>query len=204
MSLSACSSIKLPDSLPGYVAINSPEETNPVLRLPARELSFPLSTEDMRDVRILEAKFDTEQNCAGLAAPQIGITKKIIVFAAEESEELRKWRPDFTQSMPKTIWINPSYESITEATHDDYEACFSVRDIAGMVARYQKIRYHAYTPKGKAISGEAEGFLARIIQHEIDHINGILCIDRAHPGTLMSIDAYRKKRAEASNSAPKT
>lgn len=197
MTLSACSSTKLPEKLPDYVAISNPKESHPILKSPAKELSFPLSDTDKFDIKILEAKFDAEKNCAGLAAPQIGITKKIIVFAAEESEELRKWRPDFTQFMPKTIWINPSYEGISQATHEDYEGCFSVRDIAGIVKRYQKIRYHAYTPEGKEVSGEAEGFLARIIQHEIDHVNGILFVDRANPESIMSIEAYRKKRAEA-------
>lgn len=203
MSLSACSSTKLPEKLPDYVAISVPGEPHPILKSPSKELSFPLSHEDKRDLKILEAKFDGEENCAGLAAPQIGIAKRMIVFAAEGSEELRKWRPDFTQTMPKTIWINPSYHTIGEATHEDYEGCFSVRNIAGAVKRSQKIRYHAYTPEGKEVTGEAEGFLARIIQHEIDHVNGILCIDRTAPESIMSIEAYRKKRAEAFASANK-
>lgn len=202
MSLSSCSATELPEKLPDYIAINDIHEPNAVLKTPAKELSFPLSEEDKHDIKVLEAKFDAEENCAGLAAPQIGIAKRVIVFAAENSEELRKWRPDFTQAMPKTIWVNPSYKSITETTHDDYEGCFSVRDIAGMVRRYQKIRYHAFTPEGKEVTGEAEGFLARIIQHEIDHINGILFVDRANQKSLISIEAYRNKREESLAKTP--
>lgn len=179
ISLSGCSSIIPQENLPEYVTVSS------------------RTVDDKRDIKILEAKYDVEENCAGLAAPQIGIAKKIIIFAAEGSEELRKWRPDFTQYMPKTIWINPTYEGITQATHDDYEACFSVKGIAGLVKRYQKIRYHAFTPEGKEVSGEAEGFLARIIQHEVDHVRGVLFVDIAYPDSIKSIEYYRKKRNEA-------
>jgi peptide deformylase len=197
ISLSGCSSIIPQENLPEYVTVSSRKEYNSILKSPAKDLSFPLSVDDKRDIKILEAKYDVEENCAGLAAPQIGIAKKIIIFAAEGSEELRKWRPDFTQYMPKTIWINPTYEGITQATHDDYEACFSVKGIAGLVKRYQKIRYHAFTPEGKEVSGEAEGFLARIIQHEVDHVRGVLFVDIAYPDSIKSIEYYRKKRNEA-------
>lgn len=209
MTLSSCSTMESPKKLPEYVKINHPGEFHPTLKTPAQGLSFPLSEEDIRDIHILEAKFDGEENCAGLAAPQIGIKKKIIIFAAEDPEGiLRKFRPDFTQFMPKTIWVNPSYvgisldQDVTQNMHEDYEACFSVEDIAGVVPRYKKIRYQAYTLEGEKITGEAEGFLARIIQHEIDHIEGVLFVDRAAPNTLMPIEEYRKKRAKALGSAP--
>jgi peptide deformylase len=197
MGLSACSSIIPQENLPEYVTVSSHKEYNSILKTPAKDLNFPLSVDDKRDIKILEAKYDVEENCAGLAAPQIGIAKKIIVFAAEDSEELRKWRPDFTQYMPKTIWINPTYEGINQATHDDYEGCFSVKDIAGLVKRHQKIHYHAFTPEGKEVSGEAEGFLARIIQHEVDHVRGVLFVDIAYPDSIKSVEYYRKKRDEA-------
>lgn len=151
----------------------------------------------MNDIRILEEKFDVEKNCAGLAAPQIGIAKQIIVFAASESPDLKKWRTDFTQYMDKTIWINPTYEGIGEEKNEDYEACFSVLEMAGPVKRYRKIRYRAYTMTGDLVEGTAEGFLARIIQHEADHVNGKLFIDYVPEDQLMKIEDYRKKRAAA-------
>jgi peptide deformylase len=97
--------------------------------------------------------------------------------------------------MPKTLWINPSYEPLGEEMHEDYEACFSVKDIAGLVRRYKQVHYRAYDKDGKLIEGKAEGFLARIIQHEIDHLNGILFVDLVPQSELMSIEEYRKKRA---------
>lgn len=184
--------------LPEYEVLDlqKPKE-HVVLRKVAAELTFPLSDDDKRDVKIVETKFDGEENMAGLAAPQIGISKKIIVFAAPEDPVLRKWRPDFTQSMPKTIWINPSYEPVESETHQDYEACFSVNDMAGPVKRYKTIRYRAFDIDGKLVEGQAEGFLARIIQHEVDHVNGTLFVDYVADGELMLISEYREKKRKA-------
>ncbi|WP_331255342.1 peptide deformylase [Candidatus Bealeia paramacronuclearis] len=184
--------------LPDYTVINDETcENRNVLIVPAKTLKFPLSEEDQNDVKILEAKYDQEENCAGLAAPQIGIGKRAIVFEVHDDPELKKWRPDLTDSMPKTIWINPSYEPLSEETHTDYEGCFSVNDLAGPVARFKSIRYEGYTPEGQKMEGVAHGFLARVIQHEVDHTNGICFIHRVEDGKLMSIEAYRAMRAKA-------
>lgn len=184
--------------LPEYSAVNLQTHHKPkVLVTPAKILTFPLSDEDIKDVRILEAKFDAETNCAGLAAPQIGIPKQIIVFSASDDVNLKKWRPDFTQTMDKTIWINPSYEGIGEDKNEDYEACFSVLEMAGPVKRYKRIRYKAYTVDGTFVEGTAEGFLARIIQHEADHVNGKLFIDYVPEDQLLNIESYRQKRRAA-------
>lgn len=186
------------DHLPPYVVINNdnqPKELRSILRKPAQEISFPLSPEDQESLKTLEAKYDAEENCAGLAAPQIGIHKQMIIFAALFSPELKKWRPDFTQEMPKTIWINPSYEGIGNDLFEDYEGCFSVDNLAGPVKRFTKISYKATLPDGTPVTGEAEGFIARIIQHEVDHIRGTLCIDKVPDGKLISLEAYREMRA---------
>lgn len=184
---------------PPYVVINDdtqPKALRTVLITEAEPLSFPLSDEDKQILTILEKKFDSEENCAGLAAPQIGFAKQIIVFSAPENPELKKWRKDFTQTMPKTIWINPTYEPIGNATSEDYEGCFSVDDLAGTVKRYKKIRYFAYSPDGTPVSGIAEGFLARIIQHEIDHIHGKLFLSYVEQDKLFSLSEYRRMRKE--------
>ena len=182
--------------IPSYVTIKTLEEQNSILRTASSFLGFPLSLQDQQDIRILEAKYDAEENCTGLAAPQIGIPKKVIIFAVNDLPELRKWRPDATQFMPKTIWINPSYQGIGSEMNEDFEACFSVENFAGRVRRFKKISYQAYTQDGKEVTGEAEGFLARAIQHEIDHIEGILFTDRARPESIMTLEVYRQLRAE--------
>jgi peptide deformylase len=180
-----------------YVVYGTPE-SNAILRTQSRLLNFPLSKEDLEDIKILEIKYDNEENCSGLAAPQIGITKKILIFATPKDEAFKKFRPDWTQSMPKTIWINPTYQGIAEeGIHEDFEACFSVGEVAGLVPRYKKVYYEAYDVHGQFQNGTAEGFLARIIQHEIDHLEGVLFIDKMLPGTIMSIADYREKRRDS-------
>lgn len=188
------------ENLPHYelLDLHHPKQHS-VLRRIAQPLTFPLSEEDVRDVRIVETKFDNETNMAGLAAPQIGISKQIIVFAAPENEALKNWRADFTQTMPKTIWINPKYEPIDVYQTEDYEACFSVEQMAGPVKRYKSIRYGAHDIDGNLIEGIAEGFLARVIQHEVDHVQGKLFVDYVPEGKLLPISIYRENRRKALN-----
>jgi peptide deformylase len=184
--------------LPNYVVIKDLDAKRPpVLSQVAEEISFPLSGEDLSVIKTLEAKFDAEENCAGLAAPQIGFGKQIIVFAVEPNEELKKWRPDLIQTMPKTIWINPTFEAVGEDTYTDYEGCFSVENLAGPVARYKMIRYSANLINGTKVEGRASGFLARVIQHEIDHLRGQCFIDLVELNELYTIKEYRKLRAQA-------
>ena len=99
--------------------------------------------------------------------------------------------------MVKTIWINPTYQPVGHEKHTDYEGCFSVRDFVGEVPRYKTIRYTAYTPEGQHVEGTAAGFLARLIQHEIDHLNGRCFPDLVSKDKTFPIDEYRKKRQKA-------
>jgi peptide deformylase len=86
---------------------------------------------------------------------------------------------------------------MTEDKHEDFEGCFSVENLAGPVKRYKTIQYKAYTPAGEPVEGVAHGFLARIIQHEVDHLNGTLCITLVPKDKIERIDEYRRRRAEA-------
>lgn len=183
--------------LPTYVVINSDDPRREVLRTPARELTFPLSPKDLASIQKLEDQFDHEQNMAGLAAPQIGLDIRAVVFEVKADENLKRWRPDLTQTMPKAVWLNPTYKPVSKETITDYEGCFSVNNLAGPVARYKEIDYTAYTVDGKRIEGRAEGFLARVIQHEVDHLNGTLCIDLVPKDQLLTIDEYRERRRRA-------
>lgn len=189
--------------IPDYVVYDLTQGLCPaVLKTPAAKLVLPFSKGDLKDIRIIEAKFDQEKNMAGLAAPQLGISKQIIIFAVPDDPELKKFRPDLTQSMPKTIWINPTYEPVGDEMSEDWEACFSVANRAGLVKRYKKIRYTALTVKGDRVEGEAEGFLARTLQHEMDHVKGRLYIDLVPEGKLMSLTDYRKMREEQMRTLP--
>ncbi len=183
------------ETLPSYVVVNDPAcENRDVLRNQTELVSFPLDEATQEVVRILEKKFDAEENCAGLAAPQIGFSKRILVLAAEDDDTIKKYRPDFSDTLPKSIWINPSYKPLTAEKTEDWEACFSVGDLVGKVARFTQVSYEAWTPEGKKVTGKARGFLARIIQHEIDHLDGILFIDRVIDGQLMTRDEFYEMR----------
>ena len=161
-----------------------------------RRLAEDRKAEELKKIVADMLKIMHEKQGVGLAAPQIGISKAIIVFAAPDDPELKKYRKDFTQTMEKTIWINPSYEGLESDKHRDVEGCFSVKDLAGVVQRYKKIKYKAFDfKKNRWVSGVAEGFLARIIQHEIDHVNGTLCIDRAEK--VFSIEEYKKQHGQS-------
>ena len=188
-------------NLPSYVVLNDPQDNRvDVLRQPAKPLTFSLSEEDQEIIQILIDKYDQEENCAGLAAPQIGFSKQVIIFEVPADPQLKKWRPDLVQTMPKTIWINPTYEPIGDEKHFDYEGCFSVKDMAGPVARFKTIRYSAYTPEGEHVEGTAQGFLARLLQHEIDHLRGRCFIDYVAEDDLLPIEEYRRRRQKAMES----
>ena len=180
--------------LPEYVTFDPWIEgasPDPILKQIAQKFIFPLSARDLEDIKALENKFAQESGSAGLAAPQIGISKAAIIFELPDDPELKQKRQDITQTMEKQIWLNPSYEGIIEeGMREDLEACFSVVNTIGMVNRFRKIKYQAFDLNGNVISGLAEGFLARVIQHEVDHLNGILFIEVANPNTIKSMEQY--------------
>ncbi len=183
-------------TLPDYVVINDlsiPEIKRIGLRTPSQNVSFPLSDEDRAILNILEAKHDEYKgSVTGLAAPQIGFNKRMIVFSVQYDPEIKKIRPDFVETMAKSIWLNPTYQPLTDELKSDYDLCLSVKGIVGKVKRYTRIKYTANLPDGTYIEGEASGFLARIIQHEIDHINGILFIDKAEKDSIITTEDYLK------------
>ncbi len=178
-------------TLPPYVCINDPLCTNKhVLREPAKSIEFPLSHEVQQAMVNLVAKYDAEENMAGLAAPQIGYPYRMIIFAVHDDPVLKKFRSDLAQTMPKTVWFNPSYTPLSPEKQKDIEGCFSIAKYIGPVERYTHIAYKATTVEGKEITGEATGFLARVIQHEIDHLNGKLCLDDVKENEKIDMEKY--------------
>lgn len=177
-----------------YIILDDPNEPNvQVLKTPAKPLVFPLSQRDTEDIQMLINKYDSEDGCVGLAAPQIGISKQFVFINIPDNPQLKKWRPDLIDAMERTLLINPSYEPLEAEKEIAYEACFSVKKVAGKVARYKAIRYSAWTLEGTPIEGTARGFLARVLQHEIDHLNGQCFLDHVE-GELLPMDDYIKMR----------
>ena len=108
-------------------------------------------------------------NGAGIAAPQIGVSKRVVIFGFENNV-----RYPSEDSVPFTILINPKIEPLSEDMEEGIEGCLSVPGLSGSVPRYTKIRYRGFDPEGAAIDRTVTDFHARVVQHECDHLDGIL------------------------------
>jgi peptide deformylase len=108
-------------------------------------------------------------NGAGLAAPQIGVDLQLVIYGFDRNERY----PD-APAVPKTVLINPTIEPIGDVEVDGWEGCLSVPGLRGVVPRWERIRYAGVDPTGRPIEREAEGFHARVVQHECDHLVGRL------------------------------
>ena len=115
--------------------------------------------------------FDTmaAMNGAGLAAPQIGVSLRVVIFGVQAIPRY----PD-VQPVPTTVLINPQIEFLTQTTDDAWEGCLSVPGLRGVVSRCTELRYRGFDQQGRPIEREASGFHARVVQHECDHLDGIL------------------------------
>lgn len=106
---------------------------------------------------------------AGLAAPQIGAGLQVVIFGVEHNPRY----PD-AEAVPYTVLINPALVALDEETEEDWEGCLSVPGMRGLVPRYKRLRYHGFDQYGNAIDRTVSGFHARVVQHECDHLLGIL------------------------------
>jgi peptide deformylase len=106
---------------------------------------------------------------AGLAAPQIGVDLQLVIFGFGSTDRY----PD-APPVPRTVLINPQITPLTDMLEEDWEGCLSVPGLRGVVPRHARIRYRGFDPQGQPIDREAEGFHARVVQHECDHLIGML------------------------------
>ncbi|MDH4478696.1 MAG: peptide deformylase [Rhodoferax sp.] len=109
-------------------------------------------------------------NGAGLAAPQIGVDLQVVIFGSYDRNPRYPDRP----VVPPTVLVNPVITPLSDATEDDWEGCLSVPGMRGVVPRWSSIRYTGFDPYGDAIDRVADGFHARVVQHECDHLWGKL------------------------------
>ncbi len=108
-------------------------------------------------------------NGAGLAAPQIGVPLRVVMFGVERNARY----PD-AEPVPFTVLCNPQLTPLGDEMEDGWEGCLSVPGLRGLVPRHLRLRYSGFDPQGGRIEREAEGFHARVVQHECDHLDGIL------------------------------
>ena len=122
-------------------------------------------------VELIEDMFDTMAAAGGvgLAAPQIGVGLQVVIFGFEKSERY----PDAV-AVPQTVLINPTITPLSADEALDWEGCLSVPGLRGEVPRFSRIRYQGFTPEREPIDRSVEGFHARVVQHECDHLIGKL------------------------------
>jgi len=108
-------------------------------------------------------------NGAGIAAPQIGVSRRVVIFGVGENPRY----PDAEQ-VPYTVLINPVLQPLGDGMEDGWEGCLSVPGVRGVVPRYTRLHYTGFDQFGKPIDRMVSGFHARVVQHECDHLDGIL------------------------------
>jgi peptide deformylase len=147
----------------------------PVLRMGDPRLfqpSRPIERFDTPELHALIADMDDTMralNGAGLAAPQIGVGLQVAIFGVEHNPRY----PD-AEPVPYTVLINPVLEPLDAAMEEGWEGCLSVPGMRGLVPRHRRLRYRGYDQYRRAIDRSVEGFHARVVQHECDHLAGIL------------------------------
>jgi peptide deformylase len=141
---------------------------HPVLReraKPVEGFATPELRQLVADMKDTMAALDG----AGLAAPQIGVSQRVVIFGVEGNPRY----PD-ADDVPFTVLVNPKLTMLTREVEEGWEGCLSVPGMRGVVPRYTKLRYTGFDEEGNPIDRVAEGFHARVVQHECDHLDGIL------------------------------
>ncbi|MFO7305588.1 MAG: peptide deformylase [Gammaproteobacteria bacterium] len=136
------------------------QKAKPVESFDTSELHALL--QDMRDTM-------AALNGAGLAAPQIGVSRQVVIFGVS-----RNPRYPQAEEVPYTILINPVVDPLDATMEEGWEGCLSIPGMRGLVPRYVRVRYRGYDEYGRPIDRTVSGFHARVVQHEVDHLNGIL------------------------------
>jgi peptide deformylase len=148
---------------------------HPILKMGDARLlrvAEPVTTFDTPALRtLIDDMFETMEaaNGAGLAAPQIGVNLQLVIFGFSRNERYPEAPP-----VPRTVLINPVIEPLGDAVVDGWEGCLSVPGLRGVVPRFVRIRYRGVDPQGRPVDREADGFHARVVQHECDHLIGRL------------------------------
>ena len=156
---------------------------HPVLKRTAEPVSDPKAPEIHR---LIADMVDTLADASGigLSAPQVHVPKRVVIFhipqsrayevSGDEAEEGEETEEEESEAVPMTVLINPEIEALTDEKITGVEGCLSLPDMIGMVPRFSHIRYKALAPDGSTLEREAKGYHARVVQHECDHLDGIL------------------------------
>jgi peptide deformylase len=144
---------------------------HPVLKARAEPVSDPKSQEIQQLVRDMMETLE-DVGGIGLAAPQVHVSRRVVIFYVPAERRAASGEP--AEDIPLTVLINPEIEPLSEEKASGVEACLSVPGLAGAVPRFTHIRYRAFDLQGRMFEREAKGYHARVVQHECDHLDGIL------------------------------
>ena len=136
------------------------------------EPAQPVEHFDTQELHALIADMDDTMRArdgAGLAAPQIGVGLQVVIFGVEHNPRYPE-----AEAVPYTVLINPLITPVGAYMEEGWEGCLSVPGMRGLVPRYKQVRYRGCDPDGRAIDRTVSGFHARVVQHECDHLAGIL------------------------------
>ena len=136
------------------------QKSLPVTRFKTKELDELL--QDMRDTM-------AHLNGAGLAAPQIGVQLRVVIFGVKSNP-----RYPGIEEVPDTVLINPVLEPLADEIEEGWEGCLSVPGMRGWVPRFKRLRYSGFDEHGKPFQRDVQDFHARVVQHEVDHLDGVL------------------------------
>ena len=124
--------------------------------------------------RLVDDMFDTMHAAdgAGLAAPQIGVLLRVVIFGSADDPPNPRYPAE--PPVPRTVLVNPVLQPLGDETEEGWEGCLSVPGLRGVVPRWRRLRYGGFDPEGRPIERTVDGFHARVVQHECDHLDGVL------------------------------
>jgi len=136
-----------------------------------RAVAAPVARFDAELASLIADMDDTMRSLsgAGIAAPQIGVSQRVVIFELKENPRYRHVAP-----VPYTVLVNPTLTTLDSEQEEGWEGCLSVPGMRGLVPRYRRLRYQGFDAVGAPIDRTVEGFHARVVQHEVDHLDGIL------------------------------
>jgi len=136
-----------------------------------RQVAVPVTRFDAELAALLADMDDTMRslNGAGLAAPQIGVSLRVVIFELKDNPRYPHLTP-----VPYTVLVNPELTPLGDEQDEGWEGCLSVPGMRGLVPRHRRLRYRGCDARGVPIDRTVEGFHARVVQHEVDHLDGIL------------------------------
>jgi peptide deformylase len=136
-----------------------------------RQVAEPVTRFDAELLHLISDMDETMRalNGAGIAAPQIGVSKRVVIFEMNENP-----RYPYIAPIPFTVLVNPEITILGEEQDEGWEGCLSVPGMRGLVPRYKQLRYRGFDQYGEPIDRTVQGFHARVVQHEVDHLDGVL------------------------------